>query len=286
MVDVLTSGDGRGKASETTNATSVLRARDLDVAFGGVQALRGVSVDVGAGETVAVIGPNGAGKTTLLNAVCGLIGSDSSELSLRGESMHGMTAAARARKGIARSYQNPSLLEDATVLENVRCGGYTQLKYGLLRELLLPFGVRAEEAELTARCDGVLELMGLAECRDSVVKGLPHGTRKLIDIGRAIVAGPDLLLLDEPSSGLDSSEQHVVSRVLTELHTWHDMAILVVEHHMEVVRAVADRVLGMQAGAVLKSGTPHEVLDSPEFREALVGGRGLPNDGQERSIDG
>ncbi|MEU1956031.1 ABC transporter ATP-binding protein [Nocardia rhamnosiphila] len=241
------------------------------MAFGGVAALQDLTFEVDQGETVAVIGPNGAGKTTLLNALCGLVSATSDTLQMGGRDLTGMQARARAQLGLARSYQNPPLLEKASVLENLMCGGHLQLGYGMLDELFRPWRVRALEREFRARCEETLEFIGIAEHRLEEVSGMPHGLRKLVDIGRAIVSRPSLLLLDEPSSGLDSGEQQIVVRVINGLQETGDMSLLVVEHHMEVVREVADRVIGMQAGTVLKLGTPTEVLDSEEFREALIG---------------
>lgn len=251
----------------------VLEVAGLGVTFGGVAALQNLSFVVHPGETVAVIGPNGAGKTTLLNSLCGLVSATSDTLQMRGRDLTGMSARARAKLGLARSYQNPPLLESASVLENLMCGGHLQLGYGMLDELFRPWRVRTRERELRARCEETLEFIGIAEHRDEAVSGLPHGLRKLVDIGRAIVSRPRLLLLDEPSSGLDSGEQQIVVRVIKGLQETGDISLLVVEHHMEVVREVADRVIGMQAGTVLKIGTPTEVLDSEEFREALIGGQ-------------
>lgn len=273
-----------GEHNELRVSEPILQVADLTVRFGGVSALQDMTFALQAGETTAVIGPNGAGKTTLLNAVCGLVSSTSTILSLKGEAMAGISVVERARRGIARSYQNPPLLENASVLENLMSGGHLKLGYGILQELVLPRRVHKLEKDLGRSCEEVLEFVGLSSLRDEPVNGLSHGMRKLVDIGRAIVTRPDLLLLDEPSSGLDSEEQLIVVRVINGMQERHDdMAILVVEHHMEVVRQVADQVLGMQAGTLLKSGTPSEVLDSQEFREALVGARRLT---EEAGTDG
>lgn len=273
---MLQSEERRRRATAGSGGDALRAALSIDrlgVHFGGVSALQDLTFDVGVGETVAVIGPNGAGKTTLLNSICGLVGSTSDVLQMSGRDLHGLEARARAKLGLSRSYQNPPLLENASVLENVMCGGHLASGYGMLDELLRPWRVRAAERRLRARGEEILEFIGLSEHRDEIVVGMPHGLRKLVDIGRAIFSRPKLLLLDEPSSGLDSGEQQIVVRVLRELRQSSAMSLLVVEHHMEVVRAVADRVIGMQAGIVLKVGTPLEVLDSDEFREALIGGQ-------------
>lgn len=263
--------DGSAQVQDGGSGGPILNMVGLGVQFGGVSALHNLSFEVGDAETVAVIGPNGAGKTTLLNSVCGLVDSTSELLQMGGRDLDGLAARSRARLGLARSYQNPPLLEGHSVLENVMCGAHLSLGYGMLDELFRPWKVRSAERELRARCEETLEFVGMSEHRDEIVSGMPHGLRKLVDISRAIVGRPRLLLLDEPSSGLDSGEQKIIVRVIKALKESDKMPILVVEHHMEVVREVADRVIGMQAGTVLKIGTPAEVLDSAEFREALIG---------------
>jgi branched-chain amino acid transport system ATP-binding protein len=264
---------------------TLLDIRQLNVAFGGLKALQDVNLSIAPGEMIAVVGPNGAGKTTLLNAISGVIGTSAgSQITMRGKDIGRLSVAARAHAGIGRSFQHPPLLEASTVLDNVRCGGHSSLEYGVLADVLaLPRVFRAER-HLTERALRALELVGLTEHQDTVTAELPFGMRKLVDIARAIVAASRLLLLDEPSSGLDSTEQHIVVRVLKALKEQQTIATVVVEHHMDVVRATATRVVGMEAGTVLKTGTPTEVLDAPEFREAVVGRAAQPTG--DRDQDG
>jgi ABC-type branched-subunit amino acid transport system ATPase component len=256
-------------------ATAVLVVEDLTVRFGGIAALERVSFDVRQNEVVAVVGPNGAGKSTLLNVISGLVrGNASGTVLLNGLSIAGRPPAAIAQTGVGRSFQNPFLVESETVLENVLLGEHLWLKYRMADQLWRRSRVRQAEEEGRRRALEILDITGLGPVSDQRVGGLSYGTRKLIDIARAIVSAPKLLLLDEPTSGLDAAEQSAVGRVLAELHRTTEMSMLVVEHHMNVVRTIADRVLGLEGGTVLGLGTPKEVLSSEELRAMLDASQG------------
>lgn len=252
----------------------LLAVSKLNVRFGGVQALADVSFTIRQHDVLAVVGPNGAGKSTLLNSISGLLrDSATGEIGLAGQSMLGKSPASIAALGFGRSFQNPPLIEAETVLENVLSGAHIKLRYGLSDQLVRRRKVERMERQSVEQALAVLEFMGLGDSKMRKVSGLPYGTRKLVDIARAISSGPQLLLLDEPTSGLDAGEQEAVAHLISQLHAQTPVTILIVEHHMDVVRTVANRVLGLQSGAVLVEGTPAEVLDSVSFRTAIVGGR-------------
>ncbi|ASW55647.1 ABC transporter ATP-binding protein [Plantactinospora sp. KBS50] len=251
-----------------------LSFRDVRARFGGVQALAGVTFDVRRHDVVAVIGPNGAGKSTLLNAVSGLLHEHvSGQILFDGEPMLGEPATRIAARGVGRSFQDPPLVDSESVLENVLLGAHLRLAYRMGDQIWRRGLVRRREAEARERAVSILEFTGLAHLRHDRVGGLPYGTRKLIDIARALFSGPRVLLLDEPTSGLDPEEQRAVGKLLTELHRATPVTLLLVEHHLDVVRAVANRVVGLQSGAVLVAGSPDEVLDSAAFRDAVIGGQ-------------
>jgi branched-chain amino acid transport system ATP-binding protein len=250
----------------------LLSLREVTVLFGGVAALRDVTFDVAQHDVVAVVGPNGAGKSTLLNVVSGLIRpTGSSDVVLFGESVRGRSVAAVARLGVGRSFQSPPFIDAETVLENVMLGQHLRLGYRMGDQIFRRRHVKRLEREAREQALAVLEFVGLAHLRSARIESLPYGTRKLIDIARALVSGPRLLLLDEPTSGLDGDEQSDVGRILLDLHRATPVTILIVEHHMDVVRTVANTVVGLQAGAVLATGTPDAVFDSEGFRAAIVG---------------
>jgi ABC-type branched-subunit amino acid transport system ATPase component len=250
----------------------VLKIEGVTVRFGGITALDDVSTVLHAGEFLAVIGPNGAGKTTLLNTICGVNRrAATGRIDFGGTSIFGYRPVQIARAGIGRSFQHPPLIEKETVVENILAGAHLELQYTMASQILRPRHVREVEDEIRSRALEMLELVGLRATADQPVASLPYGAWKLIDLIRAMISGPRLLLLDEPTSGLDSEEQVTIKRLLLELRATGRVTILIVEHHMDLVRAVATAVVGLQAGRVLAYGPPAEVLDSEEFRAAMVG---------------
>jgi branched-chain amino acid transport system ATP-binding protein len=179
--------------------------------------------------------------------------------------------SAIAAAGLGRSFQHPPLLEHETVADNVVCGMHGLDKYSLASQVFRPRHVARREALLYERALLLLDVVGLSDLADHAVGSLSYGQRKLIDIARAMASGPRLLLLDEPTSGLDFAEQEKVKNILLTLRASGRVTVLVVEHHMDMVRNTATRVLGLQAGAVLAEGDPGQVLDSEAFRQAVVG---------------
>jgi ABC-type branched-subunit amino acid transport system ATPase component len=263
--------------------TAVLTIEDLVVRFGGVTALDNVTLDVQEGELVAVTGPNGAGKTSLLNAICGLSrGNAAGRIDLYGQPTRGKSPVAIARAGVARTFQDPPLIDSESVVENLLVGAHLSLSYGLFRQVLGRRSVVRQEAAARSRAMELLELVGLKDAAAAPAGSLPYGARKLIDVARALMSTPRILLLDEPTSGSDLEERQTLQRLLIDLRA-RGLSMLVVEHHMDVVRATADRVIGLQAGRVLLTGTPSEVLDSASFREAVVG-RGTAHESSEGGL--
>jgi branched-chain amino acid transport system ATP-binding protein len=249
-----------------------LSLRQVGARFGGVAALSEISFDVQAHDVVAVVGPNGAGKSTLLNAISGLVRDNvTGQILFGGEPMHGKSPSQIAALGVGRSFQDPPLIDTETVMENVLVGAHLRLDYRMGDQIWRRRRVREREADAMRRAAAILEFANLSDVRNLKVGALAYGKRKLIDVARALISGPRVLLLDEPTSGLDPDEQKAVGRLLTELHRATPTTILMVEHHMDVVRTVANKVLGLQSGSVLVSGTPDEVLDSAAFRSAIVG---------------
>jgi ABC-type branched-subunit amino acid transport system ATPase component len=253
-------------------AGPLLAFRDVSVRFGGIAALTDLTFEAEAGDVLGVVGPNGAGKSTMLNAVSGLLGNHATgDIAFAGKSILGRSAVTVARAGIGRSFQDPPLITQETVLQNVLVGQHLRLRYSAADQVWRRRKVARLEGEAVQRAINVLDFMGIADLSGHVVGNLSYGTKKLIDIARAVAASPRLLLLDEPTSGLDAEEQLEVSRILTELHRTSEITVVIVEHHLDVVRTVANKVIGLQAGMVLASGTPKEVLDSEQFQAAIIG---------------
>lgn len=255
------------------SAQPVAALRNVSVRYGGIAAISDVSVTLEPNETVACIGPNGAGKSTVLNVISALATPASGTREVAGHDTTRSSPADVARLGVGRSFQDPRLLEDSSLLENLLCGTHLTAGYPPLDQIVRPWRVRRRERRSVERAREVLSLLRLEGHAHDPVSGLPYGARKLADIGRALMGSPHLLLFDEPSSGLDHRERDVVQQLIEEIARDARTTILLVEHHMELVRAVADTVIGMEGGGILMIGTPSEVLDSPEFRTAIVGGR-------------
>lgn len=261
---------------------SVLSVDDLSVYFGGVAALANITFAVRQREIMAVVGPNGAGKSTLLNAISGLVrGNRTGRVMLGGSDITRKAPAAIAKARVGRSFQDPPLIDSETVLENVLLGDYLHLGYRMFDQLWRRSRVRAAESASRQRALEILDITGLIDVRDQRAGGLSYGSRKLIDIARAIMSRPQLLLLDEPTSGLDASEQAAAAKVLSELHRATDMSILAVEHHMDVVRSLAGRVLALESGKVIAMGTPSELMSTDSVRE-VIEGRDERHDSPER----
>jgi ABC-type branched-subunit amino acid transport system ATPase component len=267
--------DAGAGTTDLATVKSVLSINHVSVRFGGVAALIDVTLEVQAREVLAVVGPNGAGKTTLLNAICGMTrGGVSGQISLLGRPISRLSALQVAQSGVGRSFQHPALIDRESVVENVMSGVHIQLGYGFDQQFWRRGLVRERERQMRERALQLLSLAGIADLARATVADLPYGTRKLIDVARALISSPKLLLLDEPTSGLDTGEQQLVAKLLSRVRAEMPVTMLLVEHHMDFVRSVADSVAGLQAGKILARGTPTEVFSSDAFRAALVGSQG------------
>lgn len=257
---------GAGRAG-----ADVVRIDDLSIQFGGVTAVNQLSYAVPTGEFLAVVGQNGAGKTTLLNSISGLVKPTSGQVSVEGVATAGMSATNIARLGVGRSFQDPKLLDSASVVDNLLLGTQFRQGYGLFAQLFRPRLVSRSEREAGDKALALLDLVGVRHLAAEKVSELPFGLRKVVDLLRALMGEPLLLLLDEPSSGLDTEEQEVVRDILQAIRATRLVSAVIVEHHWDVVRTTTDRVLVMENGKELMSGPPSEVLESEHFRDSLVG---------------
>ena len=262
------------QSAETVPTSSpVVRLRAVGASFGGVTALADVSADIRPGEIVAVVGPNGAGKTTLLNAISGLLREAvTGQISVVDADTTKLKPQEVARLGVGRSFQEPRLIDEESAVENVLCGAHSLAQAGPFSQVLRPLMFRREERQLRERAMEILARLGIEEIAELRVADLSYGHRKLIDIGRAMMSTPRVILLDEPTSGLDEHEQSAVVEILRGVHAADpDLSMILVEHHMPMVSAVATRIIAMQTGRVLLDDRPEVVLNSAEFKAALVG---------------
>jgi branched-chain amino acid transport system ATP-binding protein len=252
-------------------SAALFRADNLSVQFGGVKAVSGVGFEVRQGEVFTLIGPNGAGKTTVFNLISRIYRPTAGAIALDGVDLLRVPAHRIAALGIARTFQNIELFENATVLQNLLIGCHTHRATALWQELLFLPAVRREERKLRERVEQVIDLLDLQHHRDSLVAGLPYGVRKVVELGRALAARPRLLLLDEPSSGLNVEETDDMAFWIQDIRDDLGVTVLMVEHDMSLVSRVSDRVLAMNQGEVIAQGTPAEVQAHPAVVEAYLG---------------
>ncbi len=249
----------------------LLSARNLSVRFGGVLAVNNVGFDVRRGEVFTLIGPNGAGKTTVFNLISRLYTPTTGSITYDGQPLAGRAPHDIARLGIARTFQNIELFEHASVLQNLLIGRHTHRRSNLWSELLFTRKTRAAEIAAREKVERVIDLLDLQHHRDSLVAGLPYGVRKVVELARALCTEPKLLLLDEPSSGLNVEETDDMAFWIDDIRVELGVTVLMVEHDMALVSKVSDRVLAMNQGEVLALGTPHEVQSHPGVIEAYLG---------------
>jgi len=249
----------------------LLSATDLSVRFGGVLAVNRVGFDVKRGEVFTLIGPNGAGKTTVFNLISRIYMPTSGTITYQGRNLAEQAPHDIARLGIARTFQNIELFEHASVLQNLLIGRHTHRQTGVWSELF--FTPKTRRAEIAAReqVERVIDLLDLQHHRESLVAGLPYGVRKVVELARALCTEPKLLLLDEPSSGLNVEETDDMAFWIQDIRAELGITVLMVEHDMALVSKVSDRVLAMNQGEVLAMGTPREVQQHPGVIEAYLG---------------
>ncbi|OYV00762.1 MAG: ABC transporter ATP-binding protein [Burkholderiales bacterium PBB5] len=249
----------------------LLQARDLTVRFGGVLAVNKVSFDVRRGEVFTLIGPNGAGKTTVFNLISRIYTPTTGSIDFEGQRLTDQPPHAIAALGIARTFQNIELFENATVLQNLLIGHHIHRGTGFWSNLFFTGATRAAERAARQRAEEVIDLLDLPHYRDTLVAGLPYGKRKVVELARALCTAPKLLLLDEPSSGLNVEETEDMAFWIQDIQQELGITVLMVEHDMSLVSRVSDRVLAMNQGEVLALGTPAQVQSHPGVIEAYLG---------------
>ncbi len=251
--------------------TSLFKVENLSLQFGGLKAVDDVTFDVQKGEVFTIIGPNGAGKTSIFNLISRLYNPTAGRLFFDGQDITQLPAHKIAQLGIARTFQNIELFENASLLSNLLVGRHCHSRTQLWQEMLFLPNVKRAEREHRMQVEEVIEFLDLQAYRDKLIAGLPYGVRKVTEVARALCSKPKLILLDEPSSGLNVEETDDMSFWIRDIKNDLGITVLMVEHDMSLVRRVSDRVLALNYGRVLALGTADEVQRHPDVVAAYLG---------------
>lgn len=249
---------------------TLLSVNDISVQFGGIRALSEVSFDIEKGSICGLIGPNGAGKTTMFNVISRIYDPTTGSLDFDGQSLLDRAPHQISELGVFRTFQNLALWPRMTVLDNVMAGAHVWAKQNILTSML-SIGRGREERALRQEAYSILADLDLADVAFNPCAGLPYGTLKKIELARAIMGKPKLLMLDEPATGLTHSEVDVLSEVIRKIRTDYDLTILLVEHHMGMVMSITEKVVVLDFGSKIAEGLPHEIAANPVVQEAYLG---------------
>jgi branched-chain amino acid transport system ATP-binding protein len=253
---------------------SFFAVKDLSISFGGLKALDRVSFEINKGEIYAIIGPNGAGKTTLFNCINGIYKPNNGQVLFKDRNIRGKKPDRIARMGIARTFQNIELFNNMNTMENIMIGRHLYMKTGLFRGAFL-WGRQSfagkEEVAHRKKVEEIIDFLDLQSARNKFVGGLPYGTQKQIELGRALALEPDLLLLDEPCAGMNSEEKQDMIFWVKDIQDELGITILLIEHDMTMVMDISDRILALNFGKTITEGTPQAVQKHPEVLRAYLG---------------
>ena len=250
---------------------SLLELKNVTLRFGGLVAVDNVSFSVNEGEVFSLVGPNGAGKSTIFNMISRFYKPASGEILFEGKSILTKASHDIPHLGIARTFQNIELFEQASVLQNLLVGRQRHRKSNALEDILFLPKVRREEHRHRLAVEQVIDFLDLQPYRNKFISGLPYGIRKVVEMGRALAIGPKLILLDEPASGLSTEETQDVAFWIEDMKKVMGITVLMVEHDMHLVNSVSDRVLALADGKVITIGKPSEVQSHPEVIKAYIG---------------
>lgn len=248
-----------------------LRCAGLERSFGGLKALKGVSFDLAQREIFGLVGPNGSGKTTMVNVITGFYPPQAGSVHLFGENITGVSPHRITRKGVARTFQNLALFRGMSVLDNILVGRHTHMNPGALPSLFYWAWAERQESANRRIVEEIIEFMQLEDIRHEPVEVVPLGLQKRVELARALASEPRLLILDEPMAGMNQEEKEYIARFILDAREERGVSVLVIEHHMDVVASICDRVLVLSYGEEIAKGPPREALAQPAVVAAYLG---------------
>lgn len=249
----------------------LLQVKKMSHRFGGLEAVRNYDLTMDSGQIVGLIGPNGAGKTTIFNLIAGVYRPDEGQVVLNGSDITGLEPHVIASKGLGRTFQNLCLWRHMSVLEHVKMARYSRISYGLMGAFFGTPKRRKEEKQIEEKAYSLLDVVGISHFADQGVRNLPYGAQRRVELARALAMEPSVLLLDEPTAGMNPEELEEMMAIIQQVHREWNLAIFLIEHRLRVVMELCERIQTLVFGEVIAEGTPSEIQSNPEVIRAYLG---------------